>query len=102
MTASNARRCRVRPFCPEEGDPRVLARLSVGQKLLASFATVLVLLVALTAVGLAGMGSMDAATHEITGTSTPKLTASLQIRFGAAELAGRQAAYILDRGASRR
>src|SRR4051812_21307015 len=87
---------------PVEYEPmNKLRNLSIAWKLYASFGLVLGLLCLNAAVGLWSTSSLGHATGSITGTSVPKVTAALQLKFDAADLNGWQTAYVLDSGKSR-
>ena len=75
--------------------------LSVRNRLLGGFAVPVVLLLAVLGVALLGMHNLASRTKTITGVTTPKLAAALELKFAAADLNGWQTAYVLDRGKSR-
>ncbi len=77
-----------------------LRNLSVGKKLYASFALVVVLLVAVAAVSIRGIGTLSSATHGITDVSAPKYNAASALKFDVATLIAWQTTYILDKGNS--
>src|SRR3954469_2253482 len=76
-------------------------RFPIAAKLFGAFALVLVLLLAVSAVGVRGIATLTGHTDAITKAQQPKVVLGDQLRFDAASLHGLQTAYVLDGGKSR-
>ena len=79
----------------------LIKNLSVGRKLYVAFGLVVALLFVVAGVAYWGSSQLSSAEHVITSVANPKVSASDDVKFGAADLNGWQTAYVLDRGKSR-
>jgi hypothetical protein len=75
-------------------------RFPIAVKLFGAFGLVLVLLLAVSAVGVRGIATLTRHTDDITKRQQPKVVLGDQLRYDAASLHGWQTAYVLDDGKS--
>ncbi len=78
-----------------------IRNLSLRLKLFAGFGAVVAVMVLLVGAVIVMQGRMATATDHIVNVATPKTEAGHQIAYAAADLVGRQEAYVLDQGTSR-
>ncbi|WP_202387022.1 HAMP domain-containing protein, partial [Nocardioides flavescens] len=74
---------------------RLVSRLSIGRRLGATFAVLILLLVVLAGVSLSGLGQMSEARREV-ARQAALVEAVMQVKYRAADFNGWQTAYALD------